>query len=188
MVTPQIEAARNSFILYFNHSGIIAVKQSGLALTLCFRLDPWVMTDSFGDIHGDDVARWRERSRCLVVLSHASELLPPQHRPRRLPADQTPGQPPHPSHAAQQHCDNRAILYQPRHQLCRRGAPRSFQKGQVIAVHLTTRKPRKPPSIPRHGVSMVSPEVTFSLVFTAFAASHGVTMVSSWRFSVDPPG
>ena len=98
------------------------------------------------------------------------------------------GQPPHPSHAAQQHCDNRAILYQPRHQLRRRGAPRSSQKGQVIAVHLTTRKPRKPPSIPRHGVSMVSPEVTFSPVFTAFAASHGVTMVSSWRFSVDPPG
>ncbi len=97
------------------------------------------------------------------------------------------GQPPHPSHAAQQHCDNRAILYQPRHQFLCRGAPRSYQKGQVIAVHLTTRKPRKPPSIPRHGVSMVSPEVAFSLVFTAFAASHGVTMVSSWRFSVAPP-
>ena len=99
--SPQIEVARNSSILYFNHSGIIAVKQSGLALTLCFRLDPWVMTDSFGDIHCDDVARWRERSRCSVVLSHASELLPPQHRPRRLPADQTTGQPRHPSDATQ---------------------------------------------------------------------------------------
>ena len=45
----------------------------------------------------------------------------------------------------------------------------------------------KPPSIPRHGVFLVSPEVAFSLVFTAFAASHDVTMVSSWPFSVAPP-
>ena len=37
------------------------------------------------------------------------------------------------------------------------------------------------------GVSMVSPEVASSLVFTAFAASHGVTMMSSWTFSVAPP-
>ena len=113
--TPQIEAARNSFILYFNHSGIIAVKQSGLALTLCFRLDPWVMTDSFGDIHCDDVARWRERSKCLVVLSHASELLPPQHRPRRLPADQTTGQPRNPSDATQ--LDRHYLTFLHRHDI-----------------------------------------------------------------------